>query len=174
MASIIPSREICKSSGSTYLCLAHPLRQLSRTVSPTSVSLSVSFRTILLLFFARERALAPYPLSYKLERLSRDLRLEKIRDSTLSCGQREGRIGEEKSGRDPLRSPDEEGGHPKSLDSRMLGSRTRHLSEWNNSSLLSDPFLLPRYCRPCRSCNPFLQTPEILSRAPRRREFPAN
>lgn len=132
--------------------------------------LSLSARS----FCSFPRALAPYPLSYKLERLSRDLRLEKIRDSTLSCGQREGRIGEEKSGRDPLRSPDEEGGHPKSLDSRMLGSRTRHLSEWNNSSLLSDPFLLPRYCRPSRSCNPFLQTPEVLSRAPRRREFPAN
>lgn len=43
-------------------------------------------------------------LSYKLERLSRDLRLEKIRDSTLSCGQGEGwGLGKGKAG-DPLRS----------------------------------------------------------------------
>lgn len=125
-----------------------------------SCSLSLSTRSFcsLSLASARSRLI----LSYKLERLSRDLRLEKIRDSTLSCGQREGRIGERKSERDPLRSPDEEGDHPKSLDSRMLGSRTRHLSEWNNSSLLSDPFLLPCYCRPSRSCDPFLQTPFIV------------
>jgi len=72
-------------------------------------------------------------LSYKLERLSRDLRLEKIRDPTLSCGRR---IREKRE--KTWDAVDKEDDHSKSLDFRMLGSRTHHLSDSNDSVLLSD------------------------------------
>lgn len=50
-------------------------------ITPVSVALYLLLQPFFFPFLARVN-----PLSYKLERLSRDLRLEKIRDPTLSCG----------------------------------------------------------------------------------------
>lgn len=75
-------REICKLSWSLCPCLAQlfapPFQRLLQSRSRSIFSHNP-------FSFPFSRTLT---LSYKLERLSRDLRLEKIRDLTLSCGRR--------------------------------------------------------------------------------------